>query len=134
MEIVNLRKYPEGYDEDPYCDTISELDEGEIDDLRMIGVDTIVYWYAKGDYAGAGQAIVRANGKWYYNDLVHCSCYGPTKDLRNLISKIEDTSINLSTFQGTCSSNLWMEVKEVHNEVVKRYTTTLSVFRKTRKE
>lgn len=42
----------------------------------------VAYYYEVGDYCGSGNCLVKYdNGKFYYGDLGHCSCYGPWEDV-----------------------------------------------------
>lgn len=56
-------------------DALDEFDKKYIKD----NVVFVVHDYEAGCYDGSGNAISKnADGKWDYNCLGHCSCYGPT--------------------------------------------------------
>ena len=66
-------------------------------ELKLLkGKDVFIYWYGEGNYCGVGYAIWRTNGKWYGEDLSHCSCYGPLEGVilnhndAYLADKLED--------------------------------------------
>ena len=51
------------------------------DDIKTI-IDQFIYWYASGDYCGAGYALIKLkdSNMWLEQSLGHCSCYGPTEE------------------------------------------------------
>lgn len=64
---------------------IIKLDGSE--DLLELGYDVsgsdfdlFVYDYHTGDYEGWGDAIILKNGKWYWLNMGHCSCYDAMED------------------------------------------------------
>lgn len=65
-----------------------ELDEydfcGSFDDNpnSKVLADIFIYYYKQGSYDGDGVAVWRYEGKWSYQGLSHCSCYGPLEDIR----------------------------------------------------
>jgi hypothetical protein len=69
-----------------------ELEDYEIKDIEKLGADWCVYYYKSGDYEGSGFAVWRKDGKFYYHDMGHCSCYGPTEEMDNVggFEKLED--------------------------------------------
>jgi hypothetical protein len=66
MKIVSLR---------------DEFDESELEDVKKLDADIFVYAYETGSYEGSGFAIWKKDDKYYYHELGHCSCYGPTENL-----------------------------------------------------
>lgn len=47
---------------------------------EQFGLLKIFYWYACGDYCGAGRALVETVDGWFLVDMGHCSCNGPLED------------------------------------------------------
>ena len=45
--------------------------------------DNFVYYYESGSYEGDGFAVWNLGDKFYYGELSHCSCFGPTDSLDN---------------------------------------------------
>lgn len=60
-----------------------ELSEYELKDVSALQADWFVYYYEHGSYEGTGFAVWKKDNKYYYDDLGHCSCYGPTDGLKN---------------------------------------------------
>jgi len=54
------------------------------------GTSLIVDWYEYGNYDGSGTAIAKAGRKYYYANLSHCSCYGPTESGFDLLGDRND--------------------------------------------
>ena len=50
--------------------------------VGKIEADILIYSYENGGYDGSGVAVWRKDGKWAYQYLGHCSCNGPTEDIR----------------------------------------------------
>lgn len=50
--------------------------------IGKVKADVFLYWYENGGYDGTGFALWRNDGKWAYQHLGHCSCYGPLEDIR----------------------------------------------------
>jgi len=73
MKVINVEQKPENYG---YCD-IAALSDYEIERAEESGADLLIYWYASGSYEGSGEALLRKDGLWIYENLGHCSCYGP---------------------------------------------------------
>ena len=58
-----------------------ELEEYELD-LLPASTAEVWYWYGAQPYEGDGAMIRRDNnGLLYFDELGHCSCYGPTDNL-----------------------------------------------------
>jgi hypothetical protein len=62
---------------DDYC----PFSDYEIEDLGKLNLDHAWYWYAYGSYEGDGAILMLKDGKWNWDSLGHCSCYGPTDNL-----------------------------------------------------
>lgn len=64
----------------------SRFEEYELKPLAALGLAEIWYWYQQGQYEGAGMVLMRreAEGRsvWDSHDCGHCSCYGPTEDVK----------------------------------------------------
>lgn len=52
------------------------------DYVGKVKADVFIYWYENGGYDGSGIAVWRHRGKWAYQWLGHCSCYGPLEDVK----------------------------------------------------
>ena len=68
------------------------LSEWDLEDIEKLGADWLVYYYEAGDYEGSGFAVWKVKDKFYYHDMGHCSCYGPTEEMENTMpmDRIED--------------------------------------------
>ena len=53
----------------------------ELDVVKSLKADFFVSKYESGSYDGSGMAIWKRGRKWFYDNLGHCSCYGPTENL-----------------------------------------------------
>jgi len=69
-------------------DTNDDVWEGYFDKLE--GYD-VWYWYQTGSYDGQGGMVLRKDGKWYFHDLGHCSCYGPMEELEGALQDGSET-------------------------------------------
>jgi len=79
MQIIRLAD--EAYDEDI---------------LEDFGVTFVIYYYENEGYEGLGKCLAYKEGKWYTNDLGHCSCYGPFDNFpENTFDNIEDAIVDL---------------------------------------
>ncbi len=61
--------------------TWEPLSEYDIRDLKDF--DRVYYWYESWSYEWSWYMIGIKNGKWYWKDMWHCSCYGPTEGIEN---------------------------------------------------
>jgi hypothetical protein len=57
----------------------SDLSQREIEEFGEF--DKLVYAYSEGNYDGSGFAACRVGTQWFYLELGHCSCYGPTENI-----------------------------------------------------
>ena len=78
MKIISIGRDKLGdYDleRDHYGDNSRPL----LDDSNLF-----IYHYTDHGYEGSGLAIWRTNkGRWGYSGLGHCSCYGPTEEIKS---------------------------------------------------
>ena len=58
-----------------------KLEDYELKKVKELKADWFVYYYKTGDYDGSGFCVWRKDTKFFYTDMGHCSCYGPTDDL-----------------------------------------------------
>jgi hypothetical protein len=58
-----------------------EFSEYEIDEVKSLKADIFIYSYEYGSCDGSGFAVWKRDGKWFYDSLGHCSCYGPTENI-----------------------------------------------------
>jgi len=58
-----------------------ELSGYEIEIIKDLKADFFVYRYESGSYEGYGFAIWKIGSKWFYENMDHCSCYGPTENI-----------------------------------------------------
>lgn len=61
-----------------------ELDVYELKNVNKLEADWFVYRYWHESYEGSGMAIWKKDGKYFYCNLGHCSCNGPTEDLSSI--------------------------------------------------
>lgn len=50
--------------------------------VGKVEADIFIYSYYIDGYEGSGVGVWRKNGKWSYQYLGHCSCNGPTENIR----------------------------------------------------
>ena len=60
---------------------LKEEDEYIQKDIEKLAPELAVYSYESGSYEGSGFVVFKKENKWFYDDLGHCSCYGPTENL-----------------------------------------------------
>lgn len=58
-----------------------ELSEYDFERLEKLGFDLMVYGYEDGGYDGSGFAAFKKGDQWFYQELGHCSCYGPLENV-----------------------------------------------------
>lgn len=63
------------------ADSVSILDDHNSKGIEKLQADWFVYSYKNDGYEGSGFAIWKKDDKYYYDDLGHCSCYGPTEKI-----------------------------------------------------
>lgn len=76
---VNKYKFPKKLYSDEYED--ATLSEWDLEKLQLYNFEEIWYYYAIGDYCGAGNMIGFKEGKYFVGLIGHCSCYGPCDEL-----------------------------------------------------
>ena len=85
-----------------------DLGPDDIDDSEMPEeFEWIVYYYTAGNYDGDGIAVWKLGDKYGWQDMGHCSCYGPT----NHISDREFNS--LDDLYEVCSNELQGQLSDV---------------------
>lgn len=80
MKVFNLGKTRKRYSWKDAEET-SELSEYDINKISKEGFDAVFYWYIEGCYEGSGAMIATKDGKWWFFDISHCSCYGPSENV-----------------------------------------------------
>lgn len=55
-----------------------DFSEYELPDVRRLDFDLFVYSYQYESYEGSGFAAWKKGDKYFYHELGHCSCNGPT--------------------------------------------------------
>lgn len=58
------------------------LSNYECKSIEELEADWFVYSYEIGDWSGNGFAVWKKNDEYYYDNLGHCSCYGPVENIR----------------------------------------------------
>lgn len=58
-----------------------DIGEYAIKDVMALDFDLFVYDYSEGGYDGSGFAAWRKGKKYFYHELGHCSCDGPTDQI-----------------------------------------------------
>jgi hypothetical protein len=53
----------------------------ELERIKKLGTEYVVYWYGTGCFEGAGALLFLIGNSWYYHNLAHCSCSEPTDHL-----------------------------------------------------
>lgn len=72
-------------------DGSDELSECELTSVEKLNPKWFVYYYKVGSYDGNGFAVWKIGRKYYYSDLGHCSCYGPTESLNSIpVNSLKD--------------------------------------------
>ena len=67
--------------QDRYC-SATELEDYELKEVEALGVDELWYWYESCSYEGSGSMLFRIGDKYDMHDAGHCSCYGPTDQIK----------------------------------------------------
>lgn len=85
--------------------TSDKLSEYELERFKeKTKAEWAVYDYEIGHYDGSGFMIWRKNKKYYYHDMGHCSCYGPTEEVAgisyNSFKEIEKIGRNYTKAKG----------------------------------
>jgi hypothetical protein len=83
MKIFALKEIPVEHRNDYLVD---ELEDYEIERLKELGIDAVVYWYVTAPYEGSGDMLILKDGLWYLHSMGHCSCYGPTEKVNKSLS------------------------------------------------
>jgi hypothetical protein len=73
--------------------------------VGKVEADLLIYSYENGGYEGSGVAVWRHKGKWAYDYLGHCSCNGPTENMRQA-DNMKLTLAELRTIL-TSKDNAW---------------------------
>lgn len=103
-------------------DELSEHDLSTTYSAPFIGkieADVFIYSYDDGGYGGSGVAVWRKGRKWSYQYLGHCSCNGPTEDIRTSDAakfSLDDLRSILSSTENSWNNN-YMKM----SEYLKRY-------------
>lgn len=63
--------------------------------------DAVFYWYVSGSYEGDGALIAIKDGKWYTQNLSHCSCNGPLDGFANNILEYIHRDLDTLLSMGT---------------------------------
>jgi uncharacterized membrane-anchored protein len=80
MIVHRVDGFPPNYN--PYSTDLDELDDYELNILaETYGIDECWYWYATAPYEGSGYILMRRGNQWDFDDLGHCSCYGPMENV-----------------------------------------------------
>ena len=58
------------------------FEEYEIHDVEEMKSDEAWYWYERDIYDGCGYILFRRGNKYNLYCCNHCSCYGPTENLK----------------------------------------------------
>lgn len=77
-------------------DGLSDYDLNELD----LELEWLVVFYENGGYDGGGEAVGYANGKLHFQDLGHCSCYGPMDGGFTNEHSVEDFKQQLDSVHG----------------------------------
>jgi len=104
-------------------DELRESDFSVTYDAPYIGkveADILIYSYESYGYEGSGVAVWRNNGKWAYQYLGHCSCNGPTEDMRTS----DNAKFTLEQIREILNSkdNSWNENYKIVAQYLDKYT------------
>ncbi len=90
-------------------------DEAYDEPSNNIDYKWLVYWYEVRDYCGDGQAVaLGVDGRLYYYDLSHCSCYGPFDEFgKNRASISVQDYLNATSVYENWSEEIRVKVKEL---------------------
>lgn len=89
------------------------VDECDYLDAQLDGGLWLVYWYEIGDYCGDGEAVsLKEDGRLYFANLGHCSCYGPGDGGFSESCSVEDFLKGLENVHG------YIGHKEVEKKVL----------------
>lgn len=65
-----------------YTPTSEKMDEYDLREVAELNIKTLWIEYNYGYYEGIGYLIAKDyDGKFFFKDLSHCSCYGPYDDM-----------------------------------------------------
>lgn len=84
--------------------------------VGKVAADLLVYSYEDDGYGGSGVAAWRYKGKWSYQYLGHCSCNGPTEDMRTSDSAkftLEELKTILSSKDNAWNENYALVVRHL---------------------
>lgn len=104
MILHNLNRFPKGYKYQH--GEIQSFDKYDADRLESFGIDEAWYWYAAGDYEGSGQILMRRDDLYDIHDAGHCSCFGPTDDIKFI-------GFPLNELKSRCSKELLEQVEDL---------------------
>ena len=74
------------------------LDEYAMQHVLELNPTEVRYHYEDGGYDGRGATLLKVSDLWYYHDMGHCSCNGPTEymSLREGYSSLEELLLSCS--------------------------------------
>lgn len=80
-----------------------EIADYELDELKKLDADAIVYEYESRPYEGSGFLVGKKGKKYFYHQMGHCSCNGPLDGIgisqNMLISMKELKEIALKSYE-----------------------------------
>lgn len=76
-----------------------ELSDYDLKELRD-DLEWLVVFYECWSYEGDGEAVGYLDGKLYFQNLGHCSCYGPTDGGFSDVHSIEEFKESLDSVHG----------------------------------
>lgn len=87
-----------------------EFPEYDVKDIMLLDFDLFVYKYEEASYEGNGFAAWRKNDKYYYHELGHCSCNGPTDNIQSS----KNAPLTLEELEKIAEKNYGDYAKEVY--------------------
>jgi len=77
-----------------------ELSKYALNDIDIELDWLVVFYESYSSYEGGGEAVGYADGKLHFQDLGHCSCYGPMEGGFNVEHSVEDFRESLDSVHG----------------------------------
>jgi hypothetical protein len=95
------------------ADSPDELSkEYDCPNIQKLGCKWFVYYYQSGDYEGSGFAVWKKGRKFFYSDLGHCSCYGPTEKLESIDYTFKEITKIASNYESYGSKSVIQHIVE----------------------
>ena len=95
-----------------------ELNEDKMNYLLEKNIHFAIYDYESEPYEGSGNMVYISNDRWDLHSMRHCSCYGPTEEIKELQpSEGYDT---LSELIEACSDEVKKNIKKMTKILIEK--------------